>query len=351
MQNSPKLQHIVELDAVRGIAAIAVVYCHLPRGFWFGETSVDLFFVLSGFLISRVILQGRHQEGFLRSFFARRALRIFPPYYLTLVTCVLLNIARSHPQSMDGLLNYFLYLQNVEFYWGQTPAAPGIPIGHTWTLAIEEQYYLIWPGLLLLLRGSWQPAVASFALICLGPIMRGWFGLDRAVLAGHTDGLAYGSLLACVLHGRDNCKRPTLVFAAFACFSVVAYWTYWIFYFPGAGKGFVKDSLAIALISAAYFGIIGFVVTAAGSRQLVFLRSDWLRWLGQRSYGLYLYHWVVFDFLDTIFVFKLGFNYPYWLDALQVLTSVALAQLSWVFLEHPLSRLKDRIAPGIRQVA
>ncbi len=142
---------IIELDALRGIAAVAVLVCHLPRGFWFGETGVDLFFVLSGFLITGIILRNLDQPAFLRTFYWRRILRIFPIYYLALLAVYSVNAFRSNPEDTTGFPFYLAYLQRLHGYWGGNfPVIPSL--AHTWTLAIEEQFYIFWPFALVLSR-------------------------------------------------------------------------------------------------------------------------------------------------------------------------------------------------------
>jgi peptidoglycan/LPS O-acetylase OafA/YrhL len=184
---------IVELDALRGMAAVAVLACHLPWSFWFGETGVDLFFVLSGFLITGIILRSRDQPSFLRTFYWRRSLRIFPIYYLALAFVYSVNAFRSNPEDMTGFPFYLVYLQRLPEYWGGNfPVIPSL--GHTWTLAIEEQFYLFWPIVLMLSRRRAAPWLMG--LFVLFPVAVRYFGLPRSVLFAHTDGLALGALLA-----------------------------------------------------------------------------------------------------------------------------------------------------------
>src|SRR4051812_9144594 len=112
------MPRVPELDALRAFAAGIVLLFHLrPEGFVFGWTGVDLFFVLSGYLITTIILQHQAAPGFLRNFYVRRGLRIWPLYYLTLFGLVALNPFLPRPQPMAGLPYYLTYTQNVPSYW------------------------------------------------------------------------------------------------------------------------------------------------------------------------------------------------------------------------------------------
>ena len=171
----PKGSRLLELDGLRGLACLAVLACHLPRGFWIGNTGVDLFFVLSGFLITRIILQKRDQANFFSRFVWRRSLRIFPPYFLLLFLAYTLNAIRKHPEPTTSFPLYLVYLQNVQGYWGGEMPVEELSLGHTWTLAIEEQFYLLWPILLILIHK--RSAVAVSGLLIVSPIILRHYGL------------------------------------------------------------------------------------------------------------------------------------------------------------------------------
>lgn len=340
-------QRVPELDAIRGLAALGVVITHLPHGFWFGETGVDLFFVLSGYLITAIILKYGNRKGFLSSFYVRRALRIWPIYYLTLIGLVVLNLCRrSHP-SMAGWPYYFTYTQHIHRYWGaETPLFDG-PLTHTWTLAIEEQFYFIWPFLLLLVGHRYTlPCIG--VVIALSPTLRELAGLSTTLLLGHCDGLALGGLLAYLGLERQRGKPlpGSLLFGAIAVVAVLAYLVLWRHLSQSGvtGKEMVQENASITLISLAYFGLVGILILNAGRAWLGVLRIPALCYLGQISYGLYLYHWVLYGILDTALKFGLGLGERWWLDILKVSLSVAVAILSWQFFEQPILALKKRFS-------
>ena len=136
-----------ELDGVRAIAAMMVIFFHMGqmgiplRGpISFGQSGVDLFFVLSGFLITSILLKARPEDwGEVRKFYVRRSLRIFPLYYGYLI------VATIFGAGVTGF--YWVYLQNYRIAMG----APMGEVGHFWSLAVEEQFYLVWPFVVLFL--------------------------------------------------------------------------------------------------------------------------------------------------------------------------------------------------------
>ncbi len=336
-----------------------VLFCHLPLGFWFGETGVDLFFVLSGFLISGIILKNREKGGFLKVFYSRRALRIFPIYYLAILGMVLVNLLRTTPGRLDGIWYYLFYIQNLPAYWGGSTPPVELSVGHTWTLAIEEQFYLIWPLVLVTLRFN-RVAFLCLVLIVLPCVLR-HFGLHRAALLGHTDGLAWGGLLAW-LECSFATRYRVILNRAYLLLGLGGFAVYYFLWTSASASGFtgkemVKLNGGIAVLSFAYAGLIGLVAAMSANRWLAVLRWRPLVHLGAISYGLYLYHWIIYEYLDTFIKFGLKMGDPWWLDVLKVLLSLGTAMLSWRFIEKPILRFKDclqygaRLAPEIMSAA
>src|SRR5947209_8320002 len=149
------MRRVKELDALRGIAALVVVLGHIGalHGSFkvpYSWTAVDLFFVLSGFLITSILLRHEPTGPFFASFYARRGLRIWPIYYLSLLALAAINPWLPTPYALDGMPQFLTYTQTSFMYW-TNDVRPGLhALDHTWTLAIEEQFYLIWPALVFL---------------------------------------------------------------------------------------------------------------------------------------------------------------------------------------------------------
>ena len=135
------MKRVPELDALRAIAAGIVLVFHLrPQSFPFGWTGVDLFFVLSGYLITSIILGHGDSPGFYRNFYMRRGLRIWPIYYLTLFVLLATNPLLDQPQPMRGLAYVLTYTQNTPLFWRKIPPLFHRAFDHSWTLALEEQF-------------------------------------------------------------------------------------------------------------------------------------------------------------------------------------------------------------------
>jgi peptidoglycan/LPS O-acetylase OafA/YrhL len=333
---------VVELDALRGLAAAGVLLFHLPLGFWFGATGVDLFFVLSRYLITGIILRNQGMHGFLRAFYARRALRIFPIYYLALAIVVAINSLHKHPDSMRGMPFCLFYVQGIQHYWGATPPPLLSNFGHSWTLAIEEQFYPFWP-LAVTTLGRKRFWLLGSALLILPLVLRS-IGLSGGVLLGHCEGLALGGILAgaseWLNHSKARRRLALMLALSLPC----------VFLFRHAAKlceghsALIFESGGLLAMSLSYCALVGLVVSGAGHRSLWFLRLAPLAALGQISYGLYLYHWIIYENLDAVFKFGMHCGDPWWLDLLKVATALTAAAASWRWIEKPILRLKDKFS-------
>jgi peptidoglycan/LPS O-acetylase OafA/YrhL len=340
------MRRIPDLDSLRGIAALAIMAFHLnPPAFAPGWTGVDLFFVLSGYLITGIILRHGETKGFLRAFYARRGLRIWPIYYITLGALVLANPHLPKPYSFESVPYYLTYTQNVPLYW--TWSAPSLPLfDHTWTLALEEQFYIIWPALLLLL-GRRRVVPVCLATVALAYMARegGWFSYDHyseRILIARCDGFALGGLLAAVLN-REITRRVRWGVAA--VFAAAIVYNGWGIFAAGSATGYLglptppNPARTILAVGILYFGLVGVVVLGVGSVWLVPLRWRPLAYLGQISYGLYLYHYPIFWAVDG---FQLKYDQPWTIRAVKIGLTLILAVASWHLIESPILRLKDR---------
>ena len=343
------MRRIPELDALRGLAALAILTFHLnPPAFPLGWTGVDLFFVLSGYLITGIILRHGGTKGFLSRFYARRGLRIWPIYYLTLLLLVAINPYLPRPESLKAVPYYLTYTQNLPAYW--TYRAPSMPaFDHTWTLALEEQFYLIWPAMILLI-GPKRVVPTCVAVIALGasarePGMISWSPFSERILLARCDGFALGGLLA-ALETRLEPRRFSAVSAgALALSSAYMAWGYFSLS-PPRGSFFglptpARPSLTILAVGVFYFGVVGLVTANAGRRGLAPLRSRALGYLGRISYGLYLYHVPIFWLIDDG---RIPYEVPWSTRLVKVGITLAAAVATWHLIEAPILRLKDRFS-------
>ncbi|MDR3634987.1 MAG: acyltransferase [Isosphaeraceae bacterium] len=340
------MRRIPELDAVRGLAALAIVVYHIWIP-WCGflATSVDLFFVLSGYLITTIIILQQDRPGFLRVFYARRALRIWPIYYVALLALVVANTFLPGPDSIAAWPYYLTYTQRLPCYWfGSEPSFPE-GFRHTWTLAIEEQFYIVWP-LLLVRFGRRALVPTALAMIAVAVSARS-AGFAPWILLTRCDGLALGGLLAWLLARENGQVAETWVFAAVGL-SGVAYLLL-AAVLPGLliATPFLSSALALShfgprmlAINLLYFGLVGCLVRGSGARWLVPLRLRALSALGQMSYGVYLYHYIILYFVILVGVWsRLG---HWWAGLVTLAASLGVSALSWRYVERPLLALKDR---------
>jgi peptidoglycan/LPS O-acetylase OafA/YrhL len=334
------------LDGLRGLAILGVIFRHafgVPLGGGFG---VDLFFVLSGFLITTLLLEERERTGTvsLREFYRRRALRLLPALVTMLLAFVVVDVARAaFERRSDILVDGMRALGLSGFYTANFVAAfhrsalSHLPIGQLWSLAEEEQFYLLWPLWLaaLLRRGLGRRGVMAVLWILIvavvverialtvahAPSDRLYYGPDT-----HSDGLLMGCLVALALRKPSRLAADrTLGFAALAALGAVAYDPFFKF----AIVAVVMTAASAALVTTVVMQPNGLVARAASVRPLVLI--------GRISYGLYLWHGL------TLWIVGPAFR---WLG---VILAFVMAALSYRYVEQPFLRRKRTL--GERTVA
>jgi peptidoglycan/LPS O-acetylase OafA/YrhL len=326
------MKHVPALDGLRAIAAIVVIVHHtqgpeLAKAN-LGGLGVWLFFVLSGFLITGILLDAREKAGLLANlgiFYARRSLRIFPLYYL-----VLLAVALTVPSIWAGLPWHAAYLSNLYF-----PLRHDWDTGsHLWSLAVEEQFYLVWPLLVLSLpRRALLPLFIASAAV--GPIcryaLRGNEFAAYMLLPCNLDCLCMGAVLAWVARHGDMRRFSLACLAGGA--PLLAY-SFTIYGRPEHG--------AVQAIGAAL--TFTWAVATCATKRIAPLEWPPVLYLGKISYGLYLWHGFVVDFVqsaeDRLDIWlRLPPEGP-WRFTYALTASVALASLSWFAFERPILGFK-----------
>ena len=339
MEQPRGLIHLPALDGLRGIAILAVLVGHFGRfpGIYAltkalvpGWLGVTLFFVLSGFLITRILLETRILPSYYKTFYARRALRIFPLYYAFLALGTVICLAffgRARGEFLAELPWYATYLYN----W-RAAAGFGLPIiGHLWSLSVEEQFYAVWPFVIrhLEARSVFTFALAMIAVSAIARLVAVLTGFERYAYfstLGCLEPLAYGALGAAFVHSRRVLSyRWIWRLAAGATLGIVAV--------ALAARGFEpnKPLVLTAGVSAASLLFFCVVLLASGGK-LPSLTASPLRTCGRLSYGLYLIHGPV----GAAFLLRPGFVSA----AGGLLCSFALAWLSYRYFESPILRLK-----------
>jgi peptidoglycan/LPS O-acetylase OafA/YrhL len=333
------MRRIPELDGLRGVAALVIVLFHWRFHVPALQTAVDLFFVLSGYLITTILLATGGSRRALRAFYLRRALRILPIYYLTFPAFLAIRGLFPLPQRLDGLPYFLTYTQFIPAYWGGTTPPCAAAFGHTWTLAIEEQFYLFWP-LAVWAMGRTGLLIATPVLLAMPTALR-FAGLPPDLLLTRCDGLLLGAWLAAVLADRGrlarNRRAVALAFAAVAVAAAVSL----------AVPSWVRFEACtrLARVNLIYASAVGLIVVHAGHPALRALRAPRLVGIGTMSYGLYLYHPFAFAFVGAV-EYRLGVHAHLATDLVKLAVTFAVAWLSWRFLERPLLALKDRVPYG-----
>jgi peptidoglycan/LPS O-acetylase OafA/YrhL len=325
-----------ELDGVRAIAAIMVMLFHSSQAglpihglINLGQTGVDLFFVLSGFLITSILLTHRqHDWTEVRVFYARRSLRIFPLYFGYLVLLRLIGRSVSWP--------YWAYLQN--FYNAFSIQVSGPT--HFWSLAVEEHFYLVWPFLVLFApRRILVPVL--WILVAGAPILRYCLTLQGIQVFYLTftriDGLAAGALIA-ALHGKiQRFKALTIVSGMITCAILLFVTSYF-----GRGRDLawfiaVKYSITTALYSL----LIMWLLASPNSVIPSLFRWSPLRFVGRVSYGLYVFHPLIFALLFE----RMAMSRAIVKGTIGFAAVFCVATASWYFFERPFIRMKDHLVP------
>jgi peptidoglycan/LPS O-acetylase OafA/YrhL len=368
---SPYARHIPALDGIRGLAVLGVAGSHLfpatPHSavqsvmhstLAFGANGVDLFFVLSGFLITGILYDSLPDPSFFRKFYARRALRIFPLYYGVLAAFAIAALVFTLDFHRE-LLSLALYLQNssliatpIRDYTG--PSA--LPLTHFWSLAIEEQFYLAWPVTVFLLRTKRRLLFFCGAAVLFCPLLRFALllhGVHYFTIHANTvcraDSLLAGGALTLLLrsHLHDRVLRAGS----------------WLF---GAGllsAALINAIFSFRLVSPNSTGLllilaIGYSVMAAISTGLIalalrssvissFFSLQPMRWLGKYSYGAYVLHVILFVYLEEPIrnVIRLHITPNKGVGVvltglLIFILTITTAYLSYNFYEKPFLRLK-----------
>ena len=360
-------EHKPELDGVRGLAILCVLIVHCTSVFpvfgpqamdsiWFRPIhvlwgGVDLFFALSGFLITGILLDSRSSPNYFQSFYARRILRIFPLYYGLVLSCIALASIfhfgnNLFPSLLADRVKYLLYLQNVP------PIHFSGILGHFWSLAVEEQFYLIWP--LVVWKCSrktilWICGIGLVVSFCYrehqihahGPIL-----INLILTISRLDGLLIGAALAITMRTKQL-QASWITISALTGGAIVAFF---LIVRP-------DDSRSIGplmqLFSVPAFALLSGALIAAtqkpGRLQLLF-RTRWLRSFGKYSYGIYVYHDPVLILLGRKLhgFFPLPFFVAVLYSCLIIAVSFGIAWISYTYLESRFLKLK-RFFPAFGQ--
>ncbi|MFT4114399.1 acyltransferase family protein [Silvibacterium sp.] len=340
---------IPELDGLRGIAVLAVFLHHcqprlagtlLMRPAQWGWSGVNLFFVLSGYLITAILLRARsNPDGYFRNFYARRALRVLPLYALILAVCFL-GPSGLHDPLLPGIshgvtiLSLCLFLQNL-FHTSIAGA-----LQPTWSLAIEEQFYWLWAPIVRFIPSPKILATGLVAVLALSPVIRGTIGhrLNPQHTLLHLDAIAIGSLLAIGILTARITRRHWLI-AGGAAITISA---------AAITLAHRAPALLDSFIALGFAGVVLLALAGSGARNPAAqsLRGGPLPWLGRISYGFYLTHMPVIIWIGGFDIFIdhtaiAGFRTANLLIVVvRFFVCLAVATILWHGFEKPILRLK-----------
>jgi len=353
---------VAALDGLRGIAILIVMLHHfeflLPGGSWMADTvkgifytgwsGVDLFFVLSGFLITGILIDTRDAQNYFSSFYARRILRIFPLYYAVLT---LLVIVALHPTQ----IYYYLYLSNwlilIKDGWQPNVA------GHFWSLAVEEQFYLIWPLCIWLVpkrfRLRFTLAGCVFALLLrIGLVAT--YGPSQAIARNtfaRMDTLLAGASCAVIVRSESMVERvrPWLIPAMILSGAVVL----WVDVVQKELRvaGIYTETAEFSFLAVGYAALLLRVFLGQGSGSIAqrVMGAEALKATGKYSYGMYVLHVPILLTADFFLHQALGLGVNPWTSipfvAGLIAVSFLAAKTSYTLFEQRFLRMKGRFEP------
>ena len=346
------------LDGLRAIAVLFVIITHYKSIIFpsnpianiifgnAGTLGVDIFFELSGFLITYLILKEEKKAGkfSITNFFVRRFARILPPAYLYIVAIIFAGYIGICPVSLQEILSCMLFVRNYFTGGGSWEMA------HFWTLAIEEQFYLIWPIILIFIKKAKIRLYVALFLVSIAPFWRYIFykqyGLSASTFARtdwRYDALLMGCILAILLNNKriksvlTSQKFCKGIYASSAWLIIVLIWFPWVDNLPGLTYSFVNFCLRPIVIHLCILYFINFIVHSPNSLWDLFLESPPFVFVGRLSYSIYL--WQQFFCYSPEYGMKL-----YWFRLLpqSLIFTMIAAMLSFYLVEKPFLQLRDK---------
>lgn len=343
------MQYSAPLDGLRGIAIITVMLAHFGvPGIQRGGFGVDMFFTLSGFLITSVLLSEYRRYGDIsfKNFYMRRLLRLLPA-----LLCLLCVYGLAMAFIGKNISRHVVDIALVFFYVANWAAATGLnrpgELGHTWSLSVEEQFYLLWPALLLLFLRKWggrgiiygsallagASMLETFSLATSVPWSRLYYGFDTRAFT-----LLLGCWFAAIYHFHG--ERIRLPLFAQRLLPVVT--SMGVVLFMCRTDSFTTDPYffrcGIFVMPLLTCGLLYQIAMPGFERTKKVLGPGWLVYFGKRSYGLYLWHYWIMNFwlMDISKADSFGVRIGW------AVLSLVVAELSFRYVETPFLSLKDR---------
>jgi peptidoglycan/LPS O-acetylase OafA/YrhL len=373
--SSMSAKRIPELDGLRGLAILLVLIWHFGclansagghRWLFYlidaGSLSwsgVDLFFVLSGFLIGGILLNARNSPNYFKAFYTRRVFRIIP-IYAVVVGAFYLCLAAGVPSRIAGSdwlfgptfpwYTYATFTQNIRWAIGEPNLASWL--GATWSLAVEEQFYIVLPAVIWFVSERWLPYVVGSAILS-APLLRLFLNLNYsggkvasfALMPCRADALLLGVAAALLVRRQsiwDSLKshRRRLVSIWIVLLAGLPFLI--LFKATDALQSFWMSTVGFSWLALFYLGLLLLALVYSESWLGRVLRLSWLTALGTISYGVYMLHWPVLGLTFMVFRQKGPWAETlseHGLVLLALALTIAIASLSWTFFEKPLLKI------------
>ena len=355
--------HIAALDGLRGLAILLVLLFHTAGGAqspnpvlhavgrinqsgWIG---VPLFFVLSGFLITGILWRNFEDPHWARCFYMRRILRIFPLYYLALLLVILVAALQGNwLPIMQRIWIPTLFLQNLPHLYSLCITTPSpLKLYHLWTIAVEEQFYLLWPFLLSLQRTPRQAlklcaaVIATSILFQIALAFTPWLDLFAPSLISCVAQLAFGAALAILIqtpHWQALTRNaPIVFFSGLAIFAVSTVCDQ-----RSNPSAILHQLVEIPSITLAFAALLVLALQPSRLQNLLSLR--WLRWIGEISFGMYIYHVLLLPLFNStarhLTHNSTGIVYLTARFLIALFGTILISWISFRFYERPFLRLK-----------
>lgn len=339
---------------MRGIAAIAVLLYH----FFYNEHltatlgttmvrtltdplqhGVSLFFVLSGFVITRILLNTKKEKNYFSHFYHRRILRIFPLYYLYLLVTYYIYpfIAGTEIPPFVKQLPYFLFLQNLSWLTGLRAVGP---TGHYWTLAVEEHFYLIWPLLVWVLPTKYLRFVIFSVILLILPLK--YYFLQADIDITHNtftrfDQLLFGALLALIERDRVIKNIKTIKFSNILGLTILIFLLGFIVYSLRSMMPVLKEILKYNILSLFFFLLLYLLIFSEKlTRTNRLLEGTLFQYLGKISYGIYVWHPLIL----LLIIQFLPLNWIFLNLVIAIIATIIVAHFSYYYFEKYFFKFK-----------
>jgi peptidoglycan/LPS O-acetylase OafA/YrhL len=352
---------ILELDGLRGIAIAMVLTRHYihhqsllflgPQWGWMG---VNLFFVLSGFLITSILLRLTDQHGALKIFYIRRSLRLFPLYFLALLVYFIASASVGTPQPVKTVLLYISFLQAflppLITHLRIVPHPDWVVMGFgvLWSLSVEEYFYILWAPLVTFTRARRAPLLTILAVILLLTPWARYFYPDpkggQELFLAQMDSLAAGCLVAILWWDYGHLWRARLQRNArwlYGCVAALIALAIWIDFATGITKHNVLDQrifnatdYTVLWLAWSLWLLVTLAVSGTSGIVPRLLRQPLLRWLGRISYCLYIVHYPIYLALRNYLPHSVAL-------VVGLIAALGISALSWRYFEGPIARWKQ----------